>query len=84
MTVDAVRPLSQTRWREGYSIAEVDAFLADVTPLLAGRLPDAALAQRISDARFTPTRMRLGYDMGDVDDRLEELRTLASQGHRRI
>jgi DivIVA domain-containing protein len=75
---------STVRWREGYTIDEVDRFLATVHRELAGRLPDAALAERIRRAVFTPVRLRPGYDMQQVDDHLDELHLLASQGHPRI
>jgi hypothetical protein len=69
--------------RESYNIAEVDAFvLAILAEIDAGR-GSAALAQRIDQVRYTPTRIRQGYDMGDVDACLDELRELALQGGRR-
>lgn len=69
-----------TRFRESYDISEVDAFLAEIGPWLAGRLPNPEAARRISEARFSPVRMRPGYDMDAVDDHLAELEKLASQG----
>lgn len=77
----APHPFTLVRLREGYSIADVDTFLAEVTRALRGRLPDPALAQRIQNARFNPVRLRAGYDMGEVDQYLDELHTFALQGH---
>ena len=51
---------SRVRWREGYDIAEVDAFLAKVD---AG----SAASADVQSARFTPVRLRWGYAMGEVD-----------------
>jgi len=79
--VAAPPPFTVVRWREGYSIPDVDAFLAEVRPLLQGRLPDAELADRIVRSRFQPVRLRPSYDMGGVDDRLDVLHGLALQGH---
>jgi DivIVA domain-containing protein len=73
--------LRRVRLREGYAIDEVDTFLAEVRRGLDGRLPDPGLAARIRDARFSPVRLRPGYDMSEVDDHLEQLETLALEGH---
>jgi hypothetical protein len=72
---------SSTRWREGYDLAEVDAFVAEVVPQLE-RLsrPDPALAQRIIGARFSPRRLRVCYDMRSVDEYLDVLHLAALQG----
>ena len=75
---------TRVRLREGYRIEDVDRFLAEVRPLLDGRLPDNELADRIESARFSLVRLRPGYDMDEVDRHLEHLLTLASQGHPRI
>ncbi|KAA1376376.1 DivIVA domain-containing protein [Aeromicrobium fastidiosum] len=75
---------TRVRLREGYRIEDVDGFLAGVRPLLDGRLPNNELADRIESVRFAPVRLRPGYDMDEVDSHLEQLLTLASQGHPRI
>lgn len=80
MTSPTTPSFRRTRLREGYDIAEVDSFLDELRPWLAGRLPRPDVADRIRNARFAPVRLRLGYDMGDVDDHLAELERLASQG----
>ena len=38
------------------------------------------LVRRIHDARFTPVRLREGYDMGEVDDFLDELVDAVAMG----
>ena len=38
------------------------------------------LARRIHDVRFTPVRLREGYDMGEVDDFLDELVDAVAMG----
>ena len=72
-----------TRWRESYSIDDVDDFLAEIGPLLQDSLPNPELAARISDVRFALARLRPGYDMVEIDDHLEHVMALASQGHPR-
>jgi DivIVA domain-containing protein len=69
--------------RESYNIAEVDAFVLEILAEIDAGRGSAALAQRIEQVRFTPTRIRKGYDMRDVDACLDELRELALQGGRR-
>ena len=74
-----VERLRVTRWAEGYDVDEVDAFLDRVEPRLAGR-PDPALADEILAVRFTPVRIRAGYDQKDVDDLLDVLERRARTG----
>ncbi|MGY2875113.1 DivIVA domain-containing protein [Marmoricola sp. URHA0025 HA25] len=38
------------------------------------------LVEEITTARFTPVRIREGYDMGDVDDLLDELVAALGRG----
>lgn len=38
------------------------------------------LVRRIHDVRFTPVRLREGYDMGEVDDFLDELVDAVAMG----
>jgi DivIVA domain-containing protein len=84
MTSIQTPSFTRVRLREGYQIDEVDDFLLEIRPLVEGRLPNDALADRIESAVFSPVRLRPGYDMQEVDDHLEHLLTLASQGHPRI
>ena len=73
---------STVRWIEGYDIAEVNAFILEVEPLVLRDAPDRDLAQRVTRVRFTPVRIRRGYDMKEVDDYLDRLLNLALYGHR--
>ncbi|KAJ1684240.1 hypothetical protein LUZ63_020533 [Rhynchospora breviuscula] len=60
----------RTRWREGYTPAEVDRFLAELAGALeAGRPVDAM----VDSALFTPVRLTPGYDMDVVDTLLEDV-----------
>jgi DivIVA domain-containing protein len=61
------------RIREAYVIEEVNAFLDQVERELQGPLPNKDLARRVRTARFAPTRLKPGYDMGEVDQHLDEL-----------
>ncbi len=72
---------STVRWIEGYDIAEVNAFIMEVEPLVLRDAPDRALAQRVTRVRFTPVRIRRGYDMAEVDHYLDRLLNLAIYGH---
>jgi DivIVA domain-containing protein len=75
-----MRPtFSQTRWREGYTIAEVDAFLDQVEPRLPTRgRTDEVLAAEITAVRFSPVRINRGYDMFEVDQYLDALTARAT------
>lgn len=60
---------TRTRFRSGYAVEDVDAFLDAVFSALAsGQSPPD-----IDSARFRPTRFAPGYDMTEVDAFLEEL-----------
>lgn len=73
---------STVRWIEGYDIAEVNAFIMEVEPLVLLHAPDHDLAQRVTRVRFTPVRLRRGYDMGEVDHYLDRLLDFAIYGRR--
>jgi DivIVA domain-containing protein len=60
---------TQVRFREGYDIDEVDAFVAAIRASIAAG-PSAAGALGsvgVSSARFQPTKFRPGYDQNEVD-----------------
>lgn len=61
-----------TRWREGYDVASVDAFVARAERAVSMR-DGSVTAREVEQVRFAPVRLRAGYDMGEVDDRLARL-----------
>ena len=63
---------TRTQLREGYEIAEVDAFLRRARQALQAR-DLSVTASDVHGVRFTPTRLRGGYDMGEVDRELDRL-----------
>nr|MBP1191245.1 DivIVA domain-containing protein [Frigoribacterium sp. PvP032] len=69
---------SPVKFREGYDMADVDAFLARVQSVMAaddeGRTgaPDM-MPEDVVNARFTPTKFREGYHQDQVDDFLDEI-----------
>jgi DivIVA domain-containing protein len=61
-----------TRWREGYDVASVDAFVARAERAVSMR--DGSMTVReVEQVRFAPVRLRTGYQMDDVDDHLARL-----------
>ncbi|WP_181310299.1 DivIVA domain-containing protein [Nocardioides campestrisoli] len=68
----AGRRFPLTKWREGYAIEEVDAFVHRCE-LALERRAGAVTEEELRQVRFTPTRFRHGYDQGSVDDRLDQL-----------
>lgn len=62
-----------TRAHEGYDRAEVDAFLAQVVPLVSSARAGDGVVGRIRSVAFTPTRLRPGYDQQQVDSYLDDL-----------
>ncbi|WP_159081280.1 DivIVA domain-containing protein [Nocardioides sediminis] len=72
-----------TRWREGYDVASVDAFVARAERAVSMR-DRSVTAREVERVRFAPVRLRTGYDMGDVDTHLarlsEELRAIEGVG----
>ena len=71
MSID--RPtFPMVRFVEGYDTAEVDLAVAMVMENL--HLPEPRIHRRdLTGMRFTPTRLRPGYDMGAVDRWLDEV-----------
>lgn len=71
MSID--RPaFPMVRFVEGYDTAEVDLAVAMVIENL--HLPEPRIHRRdLTGMRFTPTRLRPGYDMGAVDQWLDEV-----------
>ena len=60
------------QFREGYTLDEVDAFIARAVRSLGSPVPTLT-AQDVRDVRFTPVRMRQGYEMAEVDAYLDDL-----------
>lgn len=69
---------SLTRFREGYELAEVDAFLDSLRDTLiqweSGR-QGVILSAEVVEQRFAVTRFRNGYDQDQVDNFLDEATT---------
>jgi DivIVA domain-containing protein len=59
--------------REGYSIAEVDEFVAELERALRHDPPTMA-PYEVADQRFRTVRVRGGYRMREVDDYLDAAR----------
>ena len=65
----------QTRWPAGYSVQEVDNFVALVEDALASVVPRVSSTD-VAACRFTPVQFKPGYDMNEVDEYLEQARRL--------
>ena len=61
----------RVRWREGYSIEEVDAFVDRVTEALRSASPSIG-PDDITGVTFAAVRLREGYSMQDVDEWLDQ------------
>jgi DivIVA domain-containing protein len=61
-----------TRWREGYDVASVDAFVARAERAVSMR-DGSVTAREVEQVRFAPVRLRTGYQMDDVDNHLARL-----------
>ena len=67
------RPRSRVvRFKEGYDMGEVDAFLDRLFATVEGR-PDGrpVTVDEVKAVLFTPVRMREGYEVEDVDEFLD-------------
>ncbi|GAA1695488.1 hypothetical protein GCM10009745_46590 [Kribbella yunnanensis] len=71
---------TRVRWREGYDIDEVDAFLERLAATVEGRYVDTPVtAADIRNISFTPTRLREGYAIDEVDTFLDQAERGLSQ-----
>jgi DivIVA domain-containing protein len=61
------------RFREGYDMAEVDAFVDKVYAALDGRV--VLTPADVQGIAFTPVRIREGYDVAEVDAFLDAAQT---------
>lgn len=78
LLADDVRAIAFTprRFRGGYDMGEIDAFLRAVEEELRrreGRQGPRLTAEDVRTVRFTPVRLREGYDMLEVDHFLDEV-----------
>lgn len=64
---------TRTRLREGYAIADVDAFLALVRSSLDGTAAVPLTPAQVREQQFTTVRLREGYDEDEVDAALDEI-----------
>jgi len=72
------KSFSTTRFKEGYSVAGVDDFLAAVRAVIADYERGSEGAPALSgddvvNVRFTPTKFKRGYNQGEVDDYLDQI-----------
>lgn len=72
------KSFTTTRFKEGYSVAGVDDFLAAVRAVIAGYERGTEGAPALSgddvvNVRFTPTKFKRGYNQGEVDDYLDQI-----------
>lgn len=78
LTAEQVRAtrFTERKWREGYDMGDVDAFLLRVQAALdavaGGRVPPLR-ADDVLNARFQATKFRTGYDQDEVDDLLDQV-----------
>jgi DivIVA domain-containing protein len=66
------RKFTVTRWRPGYDVKEVDAFLNAIRDTLLGKRESPLTPDEIRYKRFSTTRLRPGYDEEEVDAFLDE------------
>lgn len=61
-----------TKYREGYDVGEVDAFILRIEEARQ-HIPPTLSADDVRAVMFPPSRLRTGYDQGQVDDWLDEV-----------
>ncbi|NRD26787.1 DivIVA domain-containing protein [Frigoribacterium sp. VKM Ac-2836] len=65
------------RFRGGYAMDDVDAFLERIRTTLAayeqGTASGVLTAVDVVDSRFRPTKFKEGYDQDEVDDFLDQV-----------
>lgn len=67
-----VASIHRTKFREGYDIAEVDAFVERAAAALDGTGP-ALTPSEVLNEKFHATTFREGYDQDAVDDLLDQV-----------
>ena len=73
----------RTLWRTGYSLEEVDSFIAEVEIALFSPEPRVS-ASDVAWQRFTEVRRWPGYDIQDVDRYLDEAECRLSEAEHRL
>jgi DivIVA domain-containing protein len=68
---------SCVRWRGGYDMAEVDAFVERLTATAEGRYVERPVtAEEIHSVAFRPVNFRQGYAIEEVDAFLDQAENL--------
>jgi DivIVA domain-containing protein len=67
-----VSAIPRTKFREGYDLGHVDAFVAQVAAALDGTGAPMTPAD-VLNARFKATKFAEGYDQDAIDDLLDEV-----------
>lgn len=70
---------THTKWRAGYAIDDVDAFVQRAIASLEAQHALPMTSTEVQDVRFTPVLLRSGYDMGEVDAWLDALAARLSE-----
>ena len=67
------RRFTRTRYRPGYAIPEVDAFIdrIEATLGLQARYGPAVTVTELAAVKFRLVRLKSGYDMREVDEALD-------------
>jgi len=73
MDAGELRRFTRTKYRPGYSIAEVDALIEriEATLGLRPRYGPPVLASEVAVAQFRLVRLKPGYEMREVDEALD-------------
>ena len=82
-TLEISTRLRRTLWRTGYSVEEVDTFIAEVEIALFSPDPRVS-ASDVAKQQFTEVRRWPGYDIQDVDRFLLEAEQLLSEAEDRL
>jgi DivIVA domain-containing protein len=68
---------TRVRWREGYDMAQVDAFIERLMATVEGRYVEPPVtADDIRSVIFTPVRLTHGYAVEEVDAFLDTAESL--------
>ena len=68
---------TRVRWREGYDMDQVDAFLERLMATVEGRYVERPVtADEIHEVSFSPVRLTHGYSVQEVDAFLDTAESL--------